>query len=110
MEILKSRAVAAHIQRIEVVDIDVLAAIKRFARPELSFRLALQDLADLNEGFTQAELIVTGTTWKTCITGGVCGVGLNHELCLHPLLIRSLIWVQPVVDEDQFRIGLRFIS
>ena len=76
IEVLNARAVAAHVQRIKVVDIDMLAAIISFARPELGVRLALEDVAGLDEGLTQAELIVPCPSREICIAGGVRGVGL----------------------------------
>jgi hypothetical protein len=59
VEILDAGAVAAHVQRIEVVDLNVPAAVISFARPELGVRLAHQNIARLYEGFTQAELVAT---------------------------------------------------
>jgi hypothetical protein len=69
----------------------MLAAIISFTHPELSVRLALEDVARLDEGFTQAELIVGGAIRKIRVTGGVRGVGFQHDLCLHPRLISGVI-------------------
>ena len=49
-EVLNARPVAAHVERVEIVNIKVLAAIVSFTCPELGVRLALQDIAGLNEG------------------------------------------------------------
>ena len=59
IEVLDAAAVAAHVQRVEVVDLNVLAAVVSFACPELRVRLALKHVPGLHEGFPQAELIVT---------------------------------------------------
>src|SRR6266852_6605756 len=58
IDILNAPAVPAHVEHVEIVDIDVLPTIKPFTRPELGVWLAFQHIPDLNEGFTQAKLIV----------------------------------------------------
>src|SRR5713226_8953768 len=61
INILNSPAIPAHVEHVEIVDIDVLPTVKPFTRPELGVRLAFQHIPDLNEGFTQAVLIVADT-------------------------------------------------
>ena len=53
VEVLNARTVAAHVQRVEVVDVDVLAAVVPLACPELGVRLTCQDVAGLDEGLRQ---------------------------------------------------------
>src|SRR5271166_1059325 len=69
IDVLNPCAVTAHVQRIEIVDVDVLTAVISLARPKLGARLALQDIARLNESFTEAELIVPSAAGEICIVG-----------------------------------------
>ena len=87
----------------------MLTTVESLACPELGVWLALQDVAGLNKGFTEAKLIVTGAPGEIGIVGRVRGVGFNHHLGLHPRLVGIVLRVQPVVDKDQFRVGFRFI-
>ncbi len=95
--------ISAHVQWIKVVDVDVLTSVVSFSCPELGVRLALKSIADLNEGFTKAELVVTRATREICVVRTVRGVGLYHDLRFHPDLIGIVLRVYPVVDEDQLR-------
>ena len=56
------------------------------------------------------ELVVTDAIAEARITGGVRGVGLDHELRLHPRFAAIVLRIDPVVDKDQLSISLRFIS
>src|SRR5258708_22916419 len=56
--ILDAGAIAAHVQGIEIINLDVLAAVIAFTGPELRIRLALQDVAAPDKGFPQGELII----------------------------------------------------
>src|SRR5215469_4755116 len=110
MEVLETRAVAAHVQRVKVVDLNVLAPVISFTGPELRIRLALEDVAALDKGFPQTKLIVSDTAWKICVTCGIRGVGLQHYLRPHPRFVVVVIGVQPVVNEDELAVGLRFVA
>src|SRR5262245_26108022 len=52
VQIFNARAIAAHIKRVEIVDLDVLAAIVSLACPEFGVWLALEQVAHGDEGFT----------------------------------------------------------
>src|SRR5262249_24786570 len=58
VEVLQARAVAAHVQGVEIVDLDVLAAVVPLARPELEIRLSVEEVAGANERFAEAEVVV----------------------------------------------------
>src|ERR1700730_8515995 len=88
----------------------MLAAIVPCPHPRLRVRLALQDVAGLDEGLAKAELIVAGATGKTRITRGVRSVGLQHDLCFHPRLVGSMIRIHPVVDKNKLAVGFRLVS
>ena len=107
--ILDSSAVAAHVEDIEVVEMRLVAAVIPFARPELGIGLALKYVAALNEGFTQADLVVADASTKIRVACRVRGIGLNHKLRLHPRLIGIVFRIQPVVDEDQLTVCFRLI-
>ena len=64
----------------------------------------------MHEGFPQPELIVSHAIRKACGIGRVRGVGLNHDLCLHPGLIGTLFRIHPVVDKDELPIGFCFVA
>jgi len=55
----------------------VLATVESLACPELGVWSALQDVAGLNKGFTEAKLIVTGAPGEIGIVGRVRGVGFT---------------------------------
>src|SRR5262249_13146639 len=58
LHILDSASVAAHVEEVEIVNVDVLASVITFAGPEFCVRLALQNISGLNECFAQSELVV----------------------------------------------------
>src|SRR5215469_14759517 len=58
VEILDPASVAAHVERIEIIDLDMLAAIVPLARPKLGVGLALDDIAGLHKSFAKPELII----------------------------------------------------
>src|SRR5262249_18041055 len=109
IDILNAPTVAAHIQRIEVIDVNMLATVVSFAGPEFGVRLALQDVTNLNKGFAQTELIVTNAIGEARIARRIRGVGLDHALRLRPRLIGSFIWIDPIVDKNEFSVGLCFV-
>src|SRR5215813_3846956 len=88
----------------------LITPVVPFASPKLRLRLALKDVAGLDKGFTQAESVVTNTAREICKTGGVGGVGFDHELCLHPGLILIAFRVDPVVYKNELGICFRLIS
>src|ERR1700690_1348837 len=108
--ILHPAAVAAQVQRVEIVDVDMLSAIVSFSPPELRIRLAIQHVSHLDESFTETKLIVAYAVRKAGVTLGVRRVGLNHELGSHPRLVGIVFRVNPVVDEDQFGVGLGLVA
>src|SRR5262249_46971813 len=84
VQVFNSGAVSAHVKKIEIVNLYVLAPVVALAGPEPRSRLALEDVAGLNEGFAQPELVITDAVGKTGKVGGVRSVGLDHKLGLHP--------------------------
>src|SRR5262249_37739615 len=58
VQIFDSSAIAAHVEDVEVVEMCLVAAIVALPRPELGIRLAFENVAGLNESFTQPELVV----------------------------------------------------
>src|SRR5215472_10675734 len=110
MKVLETRSVAAHVQRVKVVDLNVLAPVISFTGPELCIRLALEDVAALDKSFPQTKLIVSDADWKICVTCGIRGIGLQHHLRPHPCFVVVVFGVHPVVDEDELPVGLRFIA
>src|SRR5258706_1786369 len=51
IEVLDPGAVATHVQYVEIIDIDVIAAVTTLARPELGVGIALDNVS----GFTKAS-------------------------------------------------------
>src|SRR4029453_5225930 len=49
VKVFETPAVTAHVQRVEIVDLDVLAAVVPLARPELEIRLTIEEVAGANE-------------------------------------------------------------
>src|SRR5215472_4592615 len=110
MQVLETRSVAAHVQRIKVVNLNVLAPVISFTGPELRIRLALEDVAALDKSFPQTKLIVSDAAWKICVTGGIRGIGLQHHLRPHPCFVVVVFGVHPVVYEDKLSVGFCFIA
>src|SRR6266851_3129188 len=108
--VLNTGAIAAHVQRIEIIDLDVLAPVVAFSGPELRIRLALQDVASAHKRFAQPELIVSRVARKICITRIIPCVGLDHHFCFHPGFVAVVLRVEPVVDENEFSISFCFVA
>jgi hypothetical protein len=68
-QIFHACAVAAKVKRVEILDFNMLATIVPFPCPELCARLALEQVACLNEGLAQAELVVATVIGKARIIG-----------------------------------------
>ena len=68
VEVLQSAA-AAHIQYVEIIDIDVKASVTRLARPELGVRITLNDISRLDEDYAKAELVVADSSGEICVIG-----------------------------------------
>ena len=51
-QVFYAATVAAHVERIEIVDVDLLATVVPLASPDLGVRLALEQIAAANEGFS----------------------------------------------------------
>src|SRR5262249_60729395 len=94
-------AVAAHIQRVKVVDLDVVPPVIAVPGPKLRVWLETDQIARLHEGFAQAELIVAVVAREVGVRCRVVGVGLNHHFRLHPRLVAAAPWIQPVVHKDE---------
>src|SRR5271170_1928952 len=88
----------------------MLPAVVPFASPELGVRLTLEHVTGFNKGFAQPELIVAGAVREIRITGRIRGVGLDHGFCLYPRLVGTVVWVEPVVNKDQFSVSFCFVS
>src|SRR6185295_17110696 len=108
--ILNPSAVTTHVRDIEIVDVRLITPVISLTGPKLGARLTLQYIANLNEGFTQPELIVTDASRKIRIAGRVRGIGFNHKLRLYPGLIGVVFRVHPVVDKDELGICFSLIS
>src|SRR6185295_1026680 len=62
--ILNPSAVTTHVRDIEIVDVRLITPVISLTGPKLGARLTLQYIANLNEGLTQPELIVTDASRK----------------------------------------------
>src|SRR4029077_4023527 len=104
IQIFEACAVTAHVERIKIVNVDVLPPVIAFARPKLEARLTLDDVAGLHKCFAQPEpaAVIEGRQ--------VLRVGLNHDLRLDPRLAGITSRVEPVVDEDQLAVGFGLVS
>src|SRR4029453_1406565 len=110
VHVLDAGAVTAHVERIKIVDLDVLATVKPLAGPDLGVRLALEKIAGTNEGLSQTKLVVGARVVEIGIAGGVGGVGLDQSLRPEPCLVGIVFGVQPVVDENQLTVCLGFVA
>ncbi len=81
IEILNTSSIATYVQRVEVVNLNMLSAVISLSSPELRIGLALQNVAGTHEGFPQSELVISSVTRKICIAGGIRRVGFNHDFC-----------------------------
>ena len=110
IQVLNARAITAHVQRIEVIDVDMLATVISFPGPELRIRLELQNVAGTYEGFPQPELIIAVVVRKICVTRGIRRICFDHGFRFQPRSVAVMFRVQPIVDENQFPICLRFVA
>src|SRR6185295_6769292 len=108
--ILDTGAVAAHVQGIEVVNLDMLASVVAFTSPEFRVWLTLQDVAAAHKGFPQTKLVISRVPRKICVARVVSSVRLDHHFRLQPRFVVAVIRVQPVVDEDEFSVGFCFVA
>src|ERR1700754_1443216 len=110
IQVFNACAVATHIQRIEVVDLDMLPAIVPLPRPELGIWLNGEQISTPHKRFAQAELIVAVRVRKVRVGIRVRRVGFDHKFGLEPCLARNMIRVDPIVDEDHLAIRLGFVA
>src|SRR5579862_2442050 len=119
IEILETGAVPAQIERIEVINFDMIASVVSFTGPEGGVRLPVKKMTASNKGFSQAELVVSPRRSHTVNYGLgkgsiVCGVrciGFNHDLGFQPCLIGTVIArVQPIIHEDELAVSLCFVA
>src|SRR5262245_17418188 len=110
MEVFNASSVATHVQRVEVVNLDMLPAVISLAGPKLRIRLPLQNVASLYDSFTQTESVVLGSPSVVRIAGGIRGVGLDHHLRAHPCFVTVVLWVQPIVHKYEFPVRFRFVA
>ena len=73
VQVFDAASIPAHIEKVEIVDADVEAAIIPLACPEVCRRIRLQNIANLNERLSKAELIDAGEIRR------LRGVGLNKH-------------------------------
>src|SRR2546430_4578766 len=59
---------------------------------------------------SQSNLVCRLLLEKKNIIGTVRGVDLDHHLGFHPRLVRRMCSVKPIIDENEFALGLGFIS
>src|ERR1700746_3161454 len=69
--VLDARPITTHVQRIEVINLDVLAAVVSLPGPELRIRLKLQNVPSPHERFPQTELVIPRVPGKGRVTRGV---------------------------------------
>src|SRR5262249_60836540 len=81
-----------------------------FAGPELCIRLALENIARPDEGFSQAKLVVAKAVIEICEAGRVRGVGLKHDLRFQPCLVGIPLWIHPVIDKNELAIRFSLVS
>src|SRR6266404_2019110 len=108
--ILNTRAIAAHVQGIEIVNLDMLATVIALTGPELRIRLALQDMAAAHERFPQTKLVISRVPRKICVARIVSCVRLDHHFRLQPCFVAVVLRVQPVVDENEFSVSFCFVA
>src|SRR4029453_9512710 len=87
IQIFHAPAVAAHVEGVEIVDLDVLATVIPLAGPELRVRLAREQIAAADERLSQSELIVANRSVEIRVAGGVRGIGLEHDFGVEPCLV-----------------------
>src|SRR6516225_1260588 len=110
MQVFKACTVATHIERIEIVNLDMLAPVIPLAGPELRIRLALKDIAGPYKSLAQTKLIVANPVVEVGVAGGIGGVRLEHNFGVKPGLVGIVVGVQPVVDKNEFAISFGFVS
>src|SRR4029077_14592087 len=110
IQILNPRAVTAHIQGKEIVDVNLLTTVIPLAGPKLGIWLAFKNISRLDESLSQAKLVITKRIVETCVAGRVRGVSLDHCLGLNPCLVGTPLGVYPIVDEYEFAVGFGFVS
>src|SRR5262249_38779619 len=89
IEVFDAGAVPAHVERIEVVDVDVLSPVIALSRPELQGRLTLNKVAGLHESLAEPEAAAVIECRQ------ILRVRLDHDLRFHPRLTRFAFWVEP---------------
>jgi hypothetical protein len=104
VDILDSAAVAAHVLHVPVQGVDVPAAIVAFTGPELPVGMFGDQVAAADEGLLEVEG-VGGVALK-----GLAGEGADQDLGMEPGMILGLAGIDPVVDEDKFAVGVRFVA
>src|SRR6266404_1916771 len=110
IKVFDAGAVSAHVERIEIVNLNVLATVKPFAGPEFCVGLTLKEISCPDEGFSQPKLIIADAVVEVRIAGGVRCVGLDHHFGVEPGFVRSVFRVQPVVHKDELAVGFGFVS
>src|SRR5262249_39366207 len=110
---------SAKIERVEIINFNVLTPVISFTRPEDRIRLGIaEEVAAADKCLAQSELIIStrcslaidDCLRKGSIACGVGGISLQHDLGFDPGLIRMVGRIQPVVDEDELPISFRFVS
>ena len=110
IQVFDTRTVAAHIEWIKIVNINVLAPVIPLAGPELCVRLALENIARPDKDFPQTKLVVADAVVEVRVAGRIRRVRLEHDLSLEPGLIGIVVGVYPVVNKNEFAVGFSFVS
>src|SRR5215831_774483 len=110
MQVFETCAIAAHIERIEIVNFDMLAPVISLTNPKLGIWLAFKNIAPTDKGFPQAELIIAGAVVEVGITGRVRGVRLEHNLGLEPCPVGIVVRVQPIIDKNELAVSFSFVA
>ncbi len=108
--VLNASPVTTHIQRVKVINLDMLAAIVTFTGPELRVRLAVKNVAGAHERLPQAKLVTSRVPRKICVARIVSCVRLDHHFRLQPCFVAVVLRVQPVVDENEFSVSFCFVA
>jgi Lyase len=67
VQVLYSSAVAAEVQRIEVVNLDMLSAIVAFTGPHFGAWLPCKEVASFHKSLSETELIIADATGEICV-------------------------------------------
>jgi hypothetical protein len=60
IEVFNAASVSAHVEKVEVVDVDIKLAIISLSHPEVGGGIRCKNVADFDECFSKTKLVSTG--------------------------------------------------